>query len=1441
MMKHQVILAILRLCVLIFAAISSPSIGLAQSGVPNDANTLLLLRFEGNTTGVAGETPVQATGITFESGVLGQGALIDGTDLLQYLTSGNFNAAAGTVEFWIKPRWNGSDTTTRLLFAVGDARYVPQNLILEKDGANNLAFIINSPDSEGGRVYNVGQWQANQWHHIAITWSIPGQMKIYADGVERTAFSSVGADLMNPVPPLLTIGSLAGPLNSNAVFDDLRISNISRSAGEIAATYANALTVSSFTVQTITTEMYQTWQQIPTITAMTNLGTVNLPPSAATWTTSDSSIATVNAAGQITAVAAGQASITAIIQGHSISTPMTVRAPVRQPIFETVDATLAQPAVNSLYEIPVVGINFLPTLDGNLNDTSFDPNFYELDPRPVDSLRASLRNEILNTKFAREQASRFRGYRMPSALPALGYRIVAHLTIFEPSPPGRRGFTLTGHPIYRPDFHQIFNRFNLAHYINNLGVKEVWMFIGGVTPDYACYNPNLHTPDKLREIPESNLASPVTDDISNSNRDPGDLPIYNRTYTVYGGHNRSAGGGAGHIQGHQLEALLSYVNILQDGNTDLFWKKFVGQNASGQFITGRCGWTHMPPNTTINYDYTNPTLVESDIEDWTPDRLGQTKLVNIATWRDLPYAWPVTIPDPFERAAQNWLLYWMQNMPGRGNTIPYNTNRMTNWWQFTADWDAAIQRAIGLYEPASCSYQLSATSQSFPLGGGTGSVNVTAGTGCKWMASSNVNWVTVNNGGNGNGTVNITVAANGGAPRTGTIAIANQTFTVNQAGPCSYSVTPMSQSFTANGGSGSVALTASDNACAWTATSNATWITLASSSGTGSGAVGYVVAANPDPNSRTGTVTIAGQTFTVNQSGCAFTINPTSQNFTASGGSGSVSVTASGSACAWTAASNAVWITITSGSSGTGSGATQFSVAANIGPQRSGTLTIAGQTFTVTQDSGCSFTINPASQNFTASGGSGSFGVATATGCSWTATSQAQWITITSGSSGVGNGTVQFSVAANTGSSRTGAITVTGGQMFTVTQDGVTTELQYYPLPFPVRLLETRPGESGCFAPGVPLGNDAIRTQQATGSCGGVTIPPTAKAIVGNATVVNFISSGFHWITLYPSDAAQPNASNLNFSDNQIVPNNFTVGLGPDGAFKIYSHASTHFIVDITGYYAPPGAGGLYYHPLPAPVRLFESRLGEQGCDAPGVPLANEGTRTVLAHRTCLGATIPSSARSVVGNATVVNFISSGFHWITLYPFGTTQPNASNLNFTANQIVPNAFVVGLSSDGKFNIYSHAATHFIVDVTGYFSDEVVDVNGQGLLYTALPTPVRLLETRPGESGCDAPGVPLGNDATRTQMAHRTCFGVTVPSTAKAVVGNATVVNFISSGFHWITLYPFGAAQPNASNLNFSDNQIVPNAFVVGLSNDGKFNLYSHAATHFIVDLTGYFAP
>jgi Zn-dependent metalloprotease len=82
---------------------------------------------------------------------------------------------------------------------------------------------------------------------------------------------------------------------------------------------------------------------------------------------------------------------------------------------------------------------------------------------------------------------------------------------------------------------------------------------------------------------------------------------------------------------------------------------------------------------------------------------------------------------------------------------------------------------------------------------------------------------------------------------------------------------------------------------------------------------------------------------------CTFSISPTSASQPAGGATGSVSVTA-GAGCSWSAVSNATFITITAGSSGTGNGTVSYSVAANTATtSRTGTLTIAGLTFTVTQ------------------------------------------------------------------------------------------------------------------------------------------------------------------------------------------------------------------------------------------------------------------------------------------------------------------------------------------------------------------------------------------------------------------------------------------------------------------------------------------------------------
>ena len=66
-----------------------------------------------------------------------------------------------------------------------------------------------------------------------------------------------------------------------------------------------------------------------------------------------------------------------------------------------------------------------------------------------------------------------------------------------------------------------------------------------------------------------------------------------------------------------------------------------------------------------------------------------------------------------------------------------------------------------------------------------------------------------------------------------------------------------------------------------------------------------------------------------------------------------IHVNASASSCAWTASSDVPWMTITSGASGTGNGHVGVHIDANPDPSpRTGTLTIAGQTVTVTQDAG---------------------------------------------------------------------------------------------------------------------------------------------------------------------------------------------------------------------------------------------------------------------------------------------------------------------------------------------------------------------------------------------------------------------------------------------------------------------------------------------------------
>jgi len=396
--------------------------------------------------------------------------------------------------------------------------------------------------------------------------------------------------------------------------------------------------------------------------------------------------------------------------------------------------------------------------------------------------------------------------------------------------------------------------------------------------------------------------------------------------------------------------------------------------------------------------------------------------------------------------------------------------------------------------------------------------------------------------------------------------------------------------------------------------------------------------------------------------------------------------------------------------------------------------------------------------------------------------------------------------------------------------------LQFHPLPRPVRLLDTRPGQSAFVHPGTALVPNQPLSLPGRVTIDGVTIPVDAQALVGNATVDNTAGAPAGFATLWPSGSALPLASNLNFVPGTVRPNQFTVGLGSDGTFNLLSNTGGHFIIDITGYYALPAPGGLYFHPLPQPVRLLDTRSGASAFVHPNAALTPGQTLNLPGRFTSAGVTVPPSAAALAGNATVDSSINVPPGFATLFPGGTPLPATSNLNYAAGTVAPNAFTVALGSDGSFNLFSQSGGNFVIDITGYYDS----VPAGGLLLHALTQPVRELDTRPGASASVHPDAAVGAAGTLNLPGSFTFAGITVPPSATALVGNATVDNTVNAPPGFATIFPGATTLPLASNLNYSPGLVAPNAFIVGVGADGTYNLFSQSSTNYIIDISGYFA-
>ncbi len=279
------------------------------------------------------------------------------------------------------------------------------------------------------------------------------------------------------------------------------------------------------------------------------------------------------------------------------------------------------------------------------------------------------------------------------------------------------------------------------------------------------------------------------------------------------------------------------------------------------------------------------------------------------------------------------------------------------------------------------------------------------------------------------------------------------------------------------------------------------------------------------------------------------------------------------------------------------------------------------------------------------------------------------------------------------------------------------TGLYYHPLNNPIRLLNTHPGQAAKVSLGIPLAEN--KSLNLTGSglqYQEVTIPSKAKTIVGYLSVdhTQNSSSKHGWVALYPGPAdpygkERPIGTNVLFHYDQTATTNFTLTLGKDGTFNIFTTKEINATIDIVGYYSEDAidqnSTGLYYYNLGMPLRIFETRPGEQGLNTLNKALSEGEIQNINGRNVSLGGVgIPGTAKVLVGNSTVLHSLSQNAGAITFYtgPKDSPRPTTTNINYGNRPVNSCGFMVRLANDGTFNLHSRSAAHLVMDVNGYFA-------------------------------------------------------------------------------------------------------------------------------------------
>jgi hypothetical protein len=242
--------------------------------------------------------------------------------------------------------------------------------------------------------------------------------------------------------------------------------------------------------------------------------------------------------------------------------------------------------------------------------------------------------------------------------------------------------------------------------------------------------------------------------------------------------------------------------------------------------------------------------------------------------------------------------------------------------------------------------------------------------------------------------------------------------------------------------------------------------------------------------------------------------------------------------------------------------------------------------------------------------------------------------------------------------------------------------LAFYPVT-PCRVVDTRLGIGPLGGPS--LVGSATRTFPVRSSpCN---LPATAQAYSMNFTAVPNGSLGF--LTTWPAGQSQPLVSTLNAVTGTVTANSAIVPAGTSGDISVFVTSNADVVIDVNGYFAPPGTGGLSLFAL-TPCRVLDTR------NSPGRP-PSAGSIDVSVMLSGCGA--PATAQSYVLNATVVPPGALGF--LTLWPQGTTQPLVSTLNAIDGSVTSNLAIVP-TTNGLISSFASNPVDLVLDISGYFA-------------------------------------------------------------------------------------------------------------------------------------------